>query len=735
MTRFSRGAIAALTLLISLLASLVHGATFIVPEDEELIRGANAILTGRVLFAQPYFTDQGEIATQVQLIVDRSLKGPFPPGSSVTIHVPGGVIGDQGMKVSFAPAYWANATVLVFLERRDGDYWITHGQVLGKFELVNYFGEEIYVRGLPEEEIYGWDHRGNRHHEVPRRVDRFLRYIQEVVAGENASADYFLDSSSRTRPAIGGDSAKTAQQFTIEPTAHGYPPSAYLMASGGTAFRWNRFDQGSSATFRVSGSQPGYDSIGVAQRALAAWTNDPNSNINLQYAGTSSAGFVKNGENTIVYNSSTDVPGSAIGYSQIYSSGSHTFGGQTFWTIVEGDVVMRAGLSISAAAFEEAVTHEVGHALGFRHSNEGTPADSNAVMNSVVSGRFGSALQAWDREAASHVYGTGTTSPTPSPSPTPTPCVAPSITAQPTSRTISAGQSTTLSVTASGTTPLSYQWYFGSSGNTSSPVPGGGGPSLTVAPPSTTSYWVRVSNACGSVNSATATVTVTTTSTTPPPPSLCSAPSITIQPASQSITAGQTAFLSVSVTGTAPFTYQWFEGLRGDTSRPFAGGTGATLPVSPPVTTSYWVRVSNGCGTADSLSATVTVNTPAARAGFYLLPPCRLIDTRSANGGPAVPGGAARTVFLANRCGIPADAKAVSTNLTVVPLGTAAGYLALYPADVPPPPVSTVNFGRGRVRANNAVVRVSGDGSVSIGVFNGGPEAAHFIIDVNGYFR
>jgi hypothetical protein len=89
------------------------------------------------------------------------------------------------------------------------------------------------------------------------------------------------------------------------------------------------------------------------------------------------------------------------------------------------------------------------------------------------------------------------------------------ITSRPSNRTITAGQSTTLTVGASGTTPLYYQWYLGTSGNTSTPVPGAGGASLTVTPAVGTNYWVRVSNACGAVNSAT--VTVSVTAVIPPP--------------------------------------------------------------------------------------------------------------------------------------------------------------------------------------------------------------------------
>jgi hypothetical protein len=53
------------------------------------------------------------------------------------------------------------------------------------------------------------------------------------------------------------------------------------------------------------------------------------------------------------------------------------------------------------------------------------------------------------------------------------PATSPSIltiSTQPLSQTVASGSSATLNVTATGTGPLSYQWYVGSSGTTSAPV-------------------------------------------------------------------------------------------------------------------------------------------------------------------------------------------------------------------------------------------------------------------------
>ena len=75
--------------------------------------------------------------------------------------------------------------------------------------------------------------------------------------------------------------------------------------------------------------------------------------------------------------------------------------------------------------------------------------------------------------------------------------VAPSITTQPASQTISSGQTATLTVVATGTSPLSYQWYQGNSGNTATPVGANSSSHTTPSLTATTSYWVRVSNSAG----------------------------------------------------------------------------------------------------------------------------------------------------------------------------------------------------------------------------------------------
>lgn len=85
----------------------------------------------------------------------------------------------------------------------------------------------------------------------------------------------------------------------------------------------------------------------------------------------------------------------------------------------------------------------------------------------------------------------------------------------------------------------------------------------------------------------------------------CTAPSITFQPLSQTLTSGLTVTLYVTASGAT--SYQWYRGNSGDTSNPVSGATSSsyTTPALT-TTTSYWVRVSNSCGFTNSNTATIT---------------------------------------------------------------------------------------------------------------------------------
>jgi len=122
---------------------------------------------------------------------------------------------------------------------------------------------------------------------------------------------------------------------------------------------------------------------------------------------------------------------------------------------------------------------------------------------------------------------------------------------------------------------------------------------------------------------------------------------------------------------------------------------------------------------------------------FYTLPPCRLIDTRLADGalgGPALQPGVERSFPVAGVCGIPAGAKALALNVTVIQPAS-SGNVQIYPGDGAPPVSSTINFAAGDSRANNAISPLAFNGSGTIKARAGTTGTVHLLLDVTGYFQ
>jgi len=120
---------------------------------------------------------------------------------------------------------------------------------------------------------------------------------------------------------------------------------------------------------------------------------------------------------------------------------------------------------------------------------------------------------------------------------------------------------------------------------------------------------------------------------------------------------------------------------------------------------------------------------------LHTLAPCRIVDTRNATGpygGPALTAGTARAFEIAGQCSVPADALAVTLNVTVTN-PTSAGSLTVYPGMGLAPGTSTVSFAAGRTRANNVTIGLIG-GFVAV-LDRQETGTADVIIDVNGYYR
>jgi hypothetical protein len=169
--------------------------------------------------------------------------------------------------------------------------------------------------------------------------------------------------------------------------------------------------------------------------------------------------------------------------------------------------------------------------------------------------------------------------------------VAPFITAQPSGQTVTTGASVTFVVAASGTPTPTLQWQ-----KNGSAVSGSTDTTFTlngVTSADSATYTAVATNSAGSATSNGAVLTVT------------SAPVITTQPASQTVTAGSNVTFTVAASGKPTPTYQWKEnGIA------ISGSTGTTFTlngVTSANSATYTAVVTNSAGSATSNGAVLTV--------------------------------------------------------------------------------------------------------------------------------
>jgi PKD repeat protein len=168
----------------------------------------------------------------------------------------------------------------------------------------------------------------------------------------------------------------------------------------------------------------------------------------------------------------------------------------------------------------------------------------------------------------------------------------PSIVNQPTAQSVCEGTSTQLNVSASGTAPMTYQWY-----KASSPITGATNNNYIISSASSTdaaSYYVKVTNSCGNVNSQNASLTVNIPA------------NITAQSTSTAVCGGASPSLTITASGTAPLTYQWYKdgsAISGATNNAY---NLTSVDTSDDAT--YYAIVTNSCNSDQSNPIILTVN-------------------------------------------------------------------------------------------------------------------------------
>jgi len=177
---------------------------------------------------------------------------------------------------------------------------------------------------------------------------------------------------------------------------------------------------------------------------------------------------------------------------------------------------------------------------------------------------------------------------------------APTITTQPTAKSVTVGQSATFTAVATGSGTLTYQWTKGGSN-----ISGATLASYTissVASADAGTYAVAITNTVNSMASAVTISTVVSLTVTAP-----AAPTITTQPAAKSVTVGQSAAFTVVATGSGTLSYQWTKG-----GVAISGATGATYTISSTASTDNGLYAVSVINTVSSMASAATVSNSVA---------------------------------------------------------------------------------------------------------------------------
>jgi glucose/arabinose dehydrogenase len=159
----------------------------------------------------------------------------------------------------------------------------------------------------------------------------------------------------------------------------------------------------------------------------------------------------------------------------------------------------------------------------------------------------------------------------------------------------------------------------------------------------------------------------------------------------------------------------------------------------------YYVAQAPGDNGAGSLRKIRYAGSQPGATKTFTVPPCRVLDTRSAGGGGTLGANACRDVRItgsglgqggAETCGVPATATGVYVNVVAV-APTASGHLTVFPFGWSPPLASTINFPAGQTVANGVLVPTCNAAPpaacTSDLVLHAGPSPTDVVIDVTGY--
>jgi len=268
------------TVLLAVLPLPADATSYVRMRDADLADQAPVIAEVRVLERETGVSP-GLPSTRYQTEVLRVLKGHLP-ASRITVRVPGGASADGTvLEVFGAPHLAPGERALLFLAPRTDGTWDPVHLMLGVFRVAGSPDLPLAVRDLSE--AHEVELPGRRLPPEPpgtvRDLERFAAWLADRARGVEREADYRIDLPTEGL-------RRTLDPFVL------FPDNGRCSDGQRLSIRWTKLELGQSVRWLANSSgQPGMSGGGLAelQRAMEVWVDDPGSEIQLLFQGTTSA--------------------------------------------------------------------------------------------------------------------------------------------------------------------------------------------------------------------------------------------------------------------------------------------------------------------------------------------------------------------------------------------------------------------------------------------------------------
>jgi len=261
------------------LATSLYAITYIVPNDRDLVKRAEAIVIATAVESHAEIRDDQRIVTVATLRVERVLKGSV--GESVQLVELGGSVGNRVTFIPGSPRYEDGKRYLVFLRINNLGEWMTYGFGLGKFEFTQDLrGRELLTRGSTDEKIFGLDENdGSLHVEKLRGGPEFLTFVETRTRSDSPASETYFVNPSDVVFATFPEFRPRVSRFV--PTAQSTRPD-YLLAGN---FRWQAPSAGFLYCCGAQTGGTGLDGPSASSGGMAAWNSVAGAGINYTLTG------------------------------------------------------------------------------------------------------------------------------------------------------------------------------------------------------------------------------------------------------------------------------------------------------------------------------------------------------------------------------------------------------------------------------------------------------------------